>query len=160
MGNFGPGNIGGPAKPKVSSKSKEAAQKPKPASKDIWDESEVPTSAVSEDIQDSRPQPEYDITYRQSVGTEDVFLQMGNRTGATMSCENMVVRVKLPNTKIADVHLDVKKTFLDCRSPNFKLGLHLPHPVDEASAGAEFNSDTNELSVTLRVIREFDEFHY
>ena len=34
----------------------------------------------------------YDIVYRQAVSTEDMYLQLGSRTPATASCEEMVVR--------------------------------------------------------------------
>lgn len=37
----------------------------------------------------------YDILYSQAVTSEDIFLQMGNKTPATSSCENMTVSVVL-----------------------------------------------------------------
>jgi len=35
----------------------------------------------------------YEILYKQSVTTEDMFLQMGNKTPSTASCEDMVVSI-------------------------------------------------------------------
>ena len=35
----------------------------------------------------------FDIIYKQAVTSEDMFLQMGNKTNATSSCETMVVSV-------------------------------------------------------------------
>ena len=79
----------------------------------------------------------YDIVYKQAVTSEDMYLGMGNRTPATSSCEDMIVlcflcqlryvfgqlrifffqvKISLPGTKMADVVLDVKEKFLDCRS--------------------------------------------
>ncbi|KAL3878654.1 hypothetical protein ACJMK2_030985 [Sinanodonta woodiana] len=98
----------------------------------------------------------YDIVYKQAVTTEDIYLQMGNKTPTTASCEEMVVKIKLPDTKLADVELDVKNKFLDCRTPKYKLGLHLPHPVDHKSGKAEWDGKKETLIVTLRIVRDFD----
>lgn len=59
--------------------------------KDIWNVEEVSEKHQYE-YDDPRPQPDYDITYKQSVGTEDVFLGMGPKNPTTACCENMVVR--------------------------------------------------------------------
>ena len=40
---------------------------------------------------DPRPQPEYDMVFRQAVSAEDVYLGMGNRNPTTASCEELVV---------------------------------------------------------------------
>ena len=90
------------------------------------------------DYDDPRPQPEYDMVFRQAVGAEDVFLGMGGKNPTTASCEELVVRemwfinthrhlftvifpvhqikIKLPGISINDVDLDVTETFLDCRT--------------------------------------------
>lgn len=62
-----------------------------PAGKDIWSTDEVSENQQHE-YDDPRPQPQYDILFKQSVGTEDVYLGMGTKNPATASCENMVVR--------------------------------------------------------------------
>ncbi|KAK2193095.1 hypothetical protein NP493_17g06054 [Ridgeia piscesae] len=124
--------------------------------KDIWEAQEVNPGAEYDDVYDPRPQPEYEILYKQSVTTEDMFLQMGNKTPSTASCEDMVVKIQLPDTVGSDVKLDVKDTFLDCRTPKFKLGLHLPHTVDPKTSRAQWVVDKHVLIVTLRMAREYD----
>lgn len=57
------------------------------------------------------------MVFQQSVFTEDLFLGMGNKNPSTASCENLVIKIKLPETNYSDVHLDVTDTFLDCRTP-------------------------------------------
>ena len=44
-----------------------------PAGKDIWDAEFVP-EGVSTDHEETRPQPEYDVCFKQNIGTEDMFL--------------------------------------------------------------------------------------
>ncbi|XP_059174779.1 dynein axonemal assembly factor 6-like [Physella acuta] len=151
---FGPVHIG----PEKTSEDNAPVQNSD--SKDIWSEYEVPEGSEFDVIDDPRPQPEYDMLYSQSVTSEDIFLQMGNKTSATSSCENMTIKIKLPSTKMSEVELDVKSKFLDCRTPNYKLGLHLPHNVDHKNGKAQWDSKTETLIVTLRKVRDFDEFNF
>ncbi|CAG5122531.1 unnamed protein product [Candidula unifasciata] len=152
LSKLGPGNIG-PARQLNEDTTA-------PESKDIWSAAEVPEGSEYDSLYDPRPQPEYDIVYSQAVRSEDVFLQMGNKTPMTSSCENIIIKIKLPETKVAEVELDIKPKFLDCRTPNFKLGLHLPHPVDEKSGKAQWDAKQETLIVTLNLCREYDIFNF
>ncbi|ESO93666.1 hypothetical protein LOTGIDRAFT_182066 [Lottia gigantea] len=153
LGKLGPGHIGELTKPPSTTDKKKATN---PDSKNIWDEEEIPEGSEFESTFDPCPQPEFDIMYKQAVTSEDIFLQMGNKTNATSSCEAMVIKIQLPGTKMADVDLDVKPKYLDCRSPKYKLGLHLPHPVDDKSGKAEWDKKLEILKVTLTMKREYD----
>ena len=111
---------------------------------DIWRTEEVSEKQHYE-YEDPRPQPDYDLIFKQSVGAEDVFLGMGGKTPATASCEGMVVcllvcvcvcgggggggggewvnltssfqvKIKLPGAELKDVQLDITDTFLDCKT--------------------------------------------
>ena len=62
---------------------------------DIWGADEVSVNQQYE-LEDSRPQPEYDMVFKQSVGTEDVFLGMSMKNPTTASCENMLVSADSP----------------------------------------------------------------
>ncbi|XP_041659715.1 protein PIH1D3 [Cheilinus undulatus] len=147
---LGPGHIGPPPK-----KEKEVTTAyMKKDSKDIWSEEEVAEGSQYEDLADPRPQPEYEIILKQSVGTEDLFLGLNGKDPSSMCCEAMLVKIKLPETKATDVFLDVKKKFLDLRTPKYKLGLHLPHPVDSHRGKAQFFSEREELELTLLIKRD------
>jgi hypothetical protein len=123
--------------------------------KEIWSSEEVPTQ-VNRTVDDIRPTPEYDIKFQQAVTPEDVFLGMGNKTPSTASCEDLVVCIKLPDTEYKDITLDVTEQFLDCRTPKYYLGLHLPYTVDHKNGKAKWLSSKNELLVSLRMIRQLD----
>lgn len=41
-----------------------------------------------------------------------------------------------------------------------KLGLHLPHPVDHKIGKAQWDGDKHVLTVTLRMVREYDAFNF
>uniref|UniRef100_A0A3B5MS24 Dynein axonemal assembly factor 6 n=1 Tax=Xiphophorus couchianus TaxID=32473 RepID=A0A3B5MS24_9TELE len=119
----------------------------KRTSKDIWSEEEVAEGSQYDDLADPRPQP-YEIILKQSVGTEDLFLGLSQKDPSSMCCEAMLVKIKLPDTKAKDVFLDLKEKYLDLRTPK-KLGLHLPHPIQNQEGKAQFFSDRQELEVTL-----------
>ncbi|KAH8859720.1 Protein PIH1D3 [Schistosoma japonicum] len=124
-----PSDIG----PKCQSDVKKGKPKPKQKNPDdIWDIDEVPEMPQYEDIHDPRPQPKYEIVYRQAV------------------------KVMLPDTRLSDINLNVKETFLDLRAPKYKLALHLPNPVEPDSSKAAWNKDKEMLEVTLRNKREYD----
>ncbi|XP_063793058.1 dynein axonemal assembly factor 6 [Pseudophryne corroboree] len=124
--------------------------------KEIWNALEVPEGSEFDDSLDPREQPEYEILFKQQVGSEDIFLGMSRKDPSTACCEYMVVRIQLPNTKSTDVSLDIRKKFLDLRTPKFKLGLHLPHPVNEKNGKAKFMVDREILEVTLAMVRDLD----
>nr|XP_020651480.1 protein PIH1D3 [Pogona vitticeps] len=98
----------------------------------------------------------YEILFRQHVGAEDVFLGMSRKDPSTACCEDMLIKIKLPDTKASDITLDIREKVLDLRSPQKKLLLHLPHPVDTQSGKACFLYEQGLLEVTLKMKREFD----
>ncbi|XP_043560214.1 protein PIH1D3 [Chiloscyllium plagiosum] len=150
-----PGQIGPTNRSTPTAKEDFKPEKPSDP-KRIWSEDDVPEGSEFEDIWDPRKQPEYEILFKQRVGTEDVFFGLSRKDSSTACCEDMVIKIKLPDCKPTDVTLDIKERFLALRSPDYKLGLHLPHPVDSKNGKARFNSDTQTLEVTLTMKREFD----
>ncbi|CAH8439518.1 unnamed protein product [Dicrocoelium dendriticum] len=122
----------------------------------IWKDDEVPEGNEYEEIHDPRPQPQYELFYKQAVTTEDIYLQMGMKNPTTASCEFLVARIMLPGCQKDDLTLDIKSKFLDLRTPQYKLGLHLPNPVDPDSGKAQWNEESQVLEVTMRNKREFD----
>ncbi|TGZ57863.1 hypothetical protein CRM22_009823 [Opisthorchis felineus] len=148
-----PSDIG----PKPRTKSKKENQPRKIRNPDeIWDVDEVPEGNEYGDIYDPRPQPEYELFYKQSVTTEDIYLQMGMKNPTTASCEFLVARIRLPGCKKEELKLDVKEKFLDLRSPQYKLGLHLPNPVDPNLSKADWDEKKEVLEVTMKNKRQYD----
>ncbi|KAJ3211839.1 Protein pih1d3 [Dinochytrium kinnereticum] len=109
-----PGDKSGPANiaPKPAKSSK--AQTTKKTSDDIWDDEEVGAFA---DVADARPQPEYQIKYRQKVSAEDIYLQMGNKSMSAACTDEFVVVVELPSTSFRDIVVNCSNDNLDLRTP-------------------------------------------
>lgn len=111
-----------------------------------------------EELLDTRKHPEYKIVYKQAVTTEDIYLQMGLKTPATSSCEDMVIEVQLPDESVGidSMDLSVEPDLIHLQTPVYRLKLVLPHKVDPKKGKAAFDSDKKLLKLTLRMNRELD----
>ncbi|XP_018432467.1 PREDICTED: protein PIH1D3 [Nanorana parkeri] len=148
----GPGDIGSVTNLQQSAATSQTGRD----DKDIWSESEVQEGAEFDDYLDPREKPEYEILFKQRVSSEDMFLGLSRKDPSTACCEDMVIRVQLPDTNVADVSLDVKKNYINLRTPKYKLGLHLPHTVNDKSGQAKFMADTETLELILTMVRDLD----
>ncbi|XP_034480390.1 protein PIH1D3 [Drosophila innubila] len=130
-------------------------EKPQATTLEEWQEAQEREDA---DILESRKCPEYTMTYRQAVGTEDVFLQMGQRTGASSSCEDLILEISLPDEPMAadKMTLTLHEQDLDLGTTLYRLKLPLPHPVDVDRCHAKYDSELGKLRLTLRLRRELD----
>lgn len=111
-----------------------------------------------EELLDTRKSPEYSIIYKQAVTTEDMYLQMGLKTPATSSCEDMILDIKLPDesVEIDQMDLRVEAESVNLQTPVYRLSLALPHKIDPKKGRAAFDSDKKILKLTLRLNRELD----
>mmetsp|Transcript_4839 Transcript_4839/g.8805 ORF Transcript_4839/g.8805 Transcript_4839/m.8805 type:complete len:200 (-) Transcript_4839:163-762(-) len=123
--------------------------------KDIWENEEVPDSSVVPDDleEDDRIEPIYDILYKQSVGAEDVFMNMGFKDPSSMSCNQIVIKIQLKNEPISKVDVNITEATLLVRSPKYKLYLELPRKVDDKKGKAQFDKTKSELKLTLPIVQ-------
>eukprot|EP00331_Platyophrya_macrostoma_P026515 CAMPEP_0176438690 /NCGR_PEP_ID=MMETSP0127-20121128/19452_1 /TAXON_ID=938130 /ORGANISM="Platyophrya macrostoma, Strain WH" /LENGTH=204 /DNA_ID=CAMNT_0017822725 /DNA_START=41 /DNA_END=655 /DNA_ORIENTATION=+ len=168
-----PGDIGGGKKKEVAkpntklettintrsqNQTVEAESKPKPKQKmketDIWAPDEV--SEVPVDIKETRKRPDFDVLFRQRVGTNDVYLGMSNMDPSTSKCQELLLKVYLPGTPFKDVQLDVKEQVVVVQSSKYYLQHVLPYRVNEKDGKAQWVSDKNTLEIRLPIIRDFD----
>lgn len=110
------------------------------------------------DALETRATPDFDIAYKQNVSTEDVFLQMGNKTASTASCDEMVIAVRMPDETVAieRMQLSVRRSDIDLQTPVYRLKMSLPHPVDPDAGSAQYDATLKRLTLRLRMVREFD----
>ncbi|XP_064283211.1 dynein axonemal assembly factor 6 isoform X3 [Passer domesticus] len=112
VGAMTPGSVG-PAKKDTTSTSQAKSEN----KKTIWNIEEVPEGSEFDDTWDPREKPEYEISFKQHVGTEDVFFGMTGKDPSTACCEDIVIKIKLPETKYSDITLDIQDKVLDLRTP-------------------------------------------
>ncbi|XP_063839233.1 dynein axonemal assembly factor 6 [Ostrinia nubilalis] len=103
-----------------------------------------------------RKTPEYKMNYQQAVSAEDVFLQIGPKTPSSASCENLIVRIKMPGDKKENVDLAVDTTSVTVTSSQYYLKLPLPHEINPDTSNASWDSSQDTLVLTLKLDREFD----
>ncbi|XP_053665450.1 dynein axonemal assembly factor 6 [Anopheles marshallii] len=173
---LGPGDIGEPAtvKPKKKPSADPAEHvkpcsyaplethahpeaEPQPQTLEQWEAQQLQQDRA---LFDSRKQPEYRISYRQTVATEDIYLQMNCKTPATASCENMIVEVLLTgeddSVGIHQIELEVKDQQVIVGSPKYRLDLTLPHRINPDKGNAAWLSEQKTLRLTLTMVRELD----
>lgn len=121
-------------------------------SKDIWSAEEILSEDSFVDPFDTRIQPKYEFSYKQSVGTEDTFLGLGDKTPLTSDCTHLVIKIHLPGSTMKDLDLDVTKNRIKVFSKTHKLFTYLPTDVDDANGTAKFDTKKEVLTVTLPMI--------
>lgn len=119
-----------------------------------WDEQQK----KDEELLDSRKAPDYKISYKQVISTEDIYLQMGLKTPATSSCEDMIIEIQLPDEMVGidQMDLNVTENEVQLRSPVYNLKLLLPQKVHPNKGLAEYDADKKLLKITIRMDREYD----
>lgn len=120
----------------------------------VWEPNEVKDLPVEKN--ESRPRPEFEIVYKQQVGTEDVYLGMSNKDPSSVHCQSLVLKIKLPGTKLAEISCDVNPRSVLLQTPKHFLHHHFNHEVKDKDAKAKWVNDKEELHVEVPVIPYLD----
>ena len=123
-------------------------------SETFWDESEITPVGFFKDSTDTRPEPRYEITYRQHVGTEDVYLGLSMKDNSIDSCEAIIIKVYLDVSSADDIDLNVQSRYLDLRTVDHRLSLKLELDIDDSKVSAKWNEDEGVLTIELPVIQK------
>lgn len=83
---------------------------------------------------------------------------MGNRTGSSASCEDLILEISLPDETMdaEKMSLSLQENDVDLGTCLYRLRLPLPHPVDVDRCQAKYDSELRKLRLTLRLKRELD----
>ncbi|KAG0557697.1 hypothetical protein KC19_11G150000 [Ceratodon purpureus] len=143
-----PGHIG----PQYSKNAKGGEEDEK-KEKEKEEEPEIDLEKEDESHGRGRFTPEYEFVYKQAVTCSEVYIQMSEKDCSSLSCEDLVMRIKLPGTEeLEEIDLDVGKTYLKLISPQYYLGLFLPHKVEKERSSAKWDPVTSTLIVTMPII--------
>jgi len=123
------------------------------AAKAIWALDEIPSEDALLNIQDDRPCPRYEISYKQEVGTQDTFLGFGDKTPGSADASHLVVKIHFPGSTMKELDVDVTKERIKAESKALRLFTYLPVPVDSANGKAQFDMKKEVLTITLPIIR-------
>ncbi|KAH7285411.1 hypothetical protein KP509_33G026900 [Ceratopteris richardii] len=115
----------------------------------------VPASSEEGSACIFRAHTEYDIIYKQDVSPNDVYLQMSDKDPSSLSCDIMILRVKLPQTEsVSDIQLDVKATHVKLSTNIYFLPLYLPHRIKHERSTAKWDAGMETLLITMPIDRE------
>lgn len=81
---------------------------------------------------------------------------MSGKSTSTASCEDMILKVHLPEEDHRNIDLKITKKNIVLVSSKYKLDMPLPQPVNPKLGNAQWDKETEKLIVTLRMDREFD----
>jgi hypothetical protein len=124
-----------------------------PPNKDnqIWGDEDFKEQKIKED---DRPKPNFEILYKQTVNTGDVYLGMSGKSNSSLSCDHLLFKIWLPNTNLKEIGLEVKEQSIHLQTPNHLLNHILPYKVDKDHSEAKWDKEKGLLLVTLKIIKQ------
>ncbi|XP_037048641.1 dynein assembly factor 6, axonemal [Bradysia coprophila] len=163
VSKFGPGDIL-PHKTKTGQENRDENWKdcspPKvvkksPTSIEEWEELQLRSDF---DELDTRKRPDYTVSYKQDVKTEDVFLQLSNKTTSTSSCDEIIIKITMPDETVTidGIKLSVSRDDIDLGTPVYRLKLPLMQPINPDLGKASWDKEKKILTLRLKMDREFD----
>lgn len=133
------------------------AVKQKPKKQDegaIWQPEEFKAASgvvVKQEASDDRIAPRYEIMPRMRVGAPDVFLNLQEMDPSSDSCQDLLIKIWLPDTQLKDISVDVLDDRVLLQAPKYRLNVALPHKVRKDSGNAKWDKLTGLLSVVVPV---------
>ena len=148
-----PGNINGKEKKEIAPPNTKIEAKynhrilTKPKN-EIWTEKDFKEEKFEED---GRPKPKYEILYKQNVGTEDIYLGLSDKDISSNSCDQLLMKVYLPNTNLKEIGLEVKEQSVHLTTPQYLLNHILQYKVFKDKTEAKWDKNKGLLLLTFFV---------
>ncbi len=116
----------------------------------IWTDDDFKEENITED---GRPKPQFEILYKQVVDSNDVYLGMSGKTNSTIHCDQMLMKIWLPNTQLKEIGLELKEQSIHLQTQNYLLNHILPYKIDKDNSEAKWDKEKGLLCVTVKVIK-------
>ena len=148
-----PGNINGKEKKEIAPPNTKIEAKynhrilTKPKN-EIWTEKDFKEEKFEED---GRPKPKFEILYKQNVGTEDIYLGLSDKDISSNSCDQLLMKVYLPNTNLKEIGLEVKEQSVHLTTPQYLLNHILQYKVFKDKTEAKWDKNKGILQLTFFV---------
>merc|ERR1719230_76000 len=128
--------------------------------KAIWqpEEFKAASGVVVKEQGDDRAVPKYDILHRQKVGATDTYLNLQEMDPSSDQCQELLVKIWLPETQLKDISLDVLEDRVLLQAPKFRLNLPLPDKVKKDSGNAKWDKLAGLLSVSVPIDKKVKYF--
>lgn len=104
---------------------------------------------VKQEECDDREIPRYEVMPRQRMGTTDAYLNMNDMDPSSDRCQELLIKIWLPDTQLKDISVDVMEDRVLLQAPRHRLNLALPHKVKKDSGNAKWDKVAGLLSVVV-----------
>merc|ERR1712113_60676 len=121
--------------------------------KQIWqpEEFKAASGVVVKEEGDDRAVPKYEVLPRQKLGASDAYLNLQELDPSSDRCQELLVKIWLPDTQLKDISLDVLEDRVLLQAPRHRLNLALPHKVKKDSGNAKWDKLAGLLSVVIPI---------
>lgn len=116
------------------------------AKNEIWTEKDFIEDNLKED---GRPKPKYEVLYKQNVTTEDIYLGLSEKDPSSNSCDQLIMKVYLPNTNLKEIGLEVREQSLHLTTPQYLLNHILQYKVFKDKTEAKWDKNKGLLQLTF-----------
>jgi len=116
----------------------------------IWQPEEFKAASgvvVKQEDCDDREIPKYEVMPRQQMGTTDAYLNLQDMDPSSDRCQELLIKIWLPDTQLKDISVDVMEDRLLLQAPRHRLNLALPHKVKKDSGNAKWDKVAGLLSI-------------
>merc|ERR1711870_7719 len=119
----------------------------------IWqpEEFKAASGVVVKEQGDDRAIPKYEIMPRQKMGATDAYLNLQQLDQSSDKCQELLVKIWLPDTQLKDISLDVLEDRVLLNAPKHRLNVALPQRVKKDSGNAKWDKVAGLLSVVLPI---------
>merc|ERR1719436_1708470 len=152
------GGQGSQAPPNMKVAVRKAKKKDETA---IWQPEEFKAASgvvVKQEECDDREIPKYEVMPRQKMGASDAYLNLGDMDPSSDRCQELLVKIWLPDTQLKDISVDVMEDRLLLQAPRHRLNLALPHKVKKDSGNAKWDKLAGLLSVVVPIEQKIKYF--
>merc|ERR1719191_2265952 len=121
--SLNPASLTGGQRSQAAPNMRVEAKKPKKKDeKAIWqpEEFKAASGVVVKEEGDDRVMPKYEILPRQRVSASDAYLNMQEMDPSSDRCQELLVKIWLPDTQLKDISLDVLEDRILLQAPKYE----------------------------------------
>merc|ERR1712187_1081708 len=106
---------------------------------------------MGDEVADDRKIPKYEIMPRMRINASDAYLNLQEMVPSSDRCQDLLIKIWLPDTQLKEITLDVLEDRLLLQAPKYRLNVALPHRVKKDSGDAKWDKLSGVLSVVVPI---------
>ena len=90
--------------------------------------------------------------FKQNVGPEDVFFGASDIDPSSVKCQELLLKVKLPGTFLAEIVTDIEGDKFWLQTPIYSLIYYIPYQIEKKNVKVKWVKDLEELHVIMKMV--------